>query len=70
MFEIPSSHSRLDVGLCLPLLKARLDIPVLGVCLGHQGMGLEFGANVRNLQYVLFNAEVGTFSKGSSWGSL
>ncbi|ANE35401.1 anthranilate phosphoribosyltransferase / anthranilate synthase component II [Campylobacter iguaniorum] len=39
-----------DSGVCLDILKANLDIPVLGVCLGHQAIGLVFGANIKTLQ--------------------
>jgi anthranilate synthase component 2 len=35
-----------DAGVCLDLLRARADIPVLGVCLGHQALGMAFGAKV------------------------
>jgi anthranilate synthase component 2 len=35
-----------DAGVCLDLIKARADVPLLGVCLGHQALGLAFGATV------------------------
>ena len=35
-----------DAGVCLDLLKARPELPILGVCLGHQCMGAVFGAVV------------------------
>ncbi|KAK3257954.1 hypothetical protein CYMTET_32973 [Cymbomonas tetramitiformis] len=35
-----------DVGLCLPLLRECPNLPILGVCLGHQALGFVHGASV------------------------
>ena len=35
-----------DSGVCMALLAARPVLPILGVCLGHQAMGVSFGARV------------------------
>jgi len=35
-----------DAGVCLDLLRSRAEVPVLGVCLGHQALGMAFGATV------------------------
>ena len=35
-----------DAGVCLDILRSRADVPILGVCLGHQAMGMAFGATV------------------------
>lgn len=36
-----------DSGVCLDILKANLNVPILGVCLGHQAIGLAFGASIK-----------------------
>jgi anthranilate synthase/aminodeoxychorismate synthase-like glutamine amidotransferase len=33
-------------GICVELLGRRVPIPILGVCLGHQALGVAFGATV------------------------
>ncbi|CAM9625244.1 unnamed protein product [Ectocarpus sp. 12 AP-2014] len=35
-----------DFGMCAQALSEAVDIPILGVCLGHEGLGLEHGAKV------------------------
>lgn len=35
-----------SAGVCMEILAARPDLPILGVCLGHQCMGTVFGAVV------------------------
>lgn len=35
-----------DFGMCAQALSEAVDIPILGVCLGHEGLGLEHGATV------------------------
>ena len=35
-----------DAGVCLDLLRSRAEVPILGVCLGHQALGMAFGATV------------------------
>jgi anthranilate synthase/aminodeoxychorismate synthase-like glutamine amidotransferase len=35
-----------DAGVCLDLIRLRVQVPLLGVCLGHQALGVAFGATV------------------------
>ncbi len=41
-----------DFGVCRSAL-LETDIPLLGVCLGHQGLGYVYGANVQNAQEIM-----------------
>lgn len=40
-------------GVCLDLLKAQPDIPILGVCLGHQSLGMAWGATVDRAENLM-----------------
>jgi anthranilate synthase component 2 len=43
-----------EAGICLELLaKAPHDLPLLGVCLGHQAMGQAFGGDVVRAQEIM-----------------
>ncbi len=42
-----------DAGVCLELLGRRPDLPILGVCLGHQAMGAAWGATVRRADRLM-----------------
>ena len=35
-----------EAGVCLPLLERRPAVPIFGVCLGHQALGMSYGATV------------------------
>jgi anthranilate synthase component 2 len=35
-----------EAGVCVDLIRKRSDVPLLGVCLGHQALGVAFGATV------------------------
>jgi anthranilate synthase/aminodeoxychorismate synthase-like glutamine amidotransferase len=42
-----------SAGVCMPLLAERPDVPILGVCLGHQCMGSVFGAKVERAPQLM-----------------
>jgi len=39
-----------DSGICLEILKSDIEVPILGVCLGHQAIGLSFGGEICQLK--------------------
>ncbi len=42
-----------DAGICLELIKKTGDIPILGVCLGHQAIGEAFGGDTIHAPQVM-----------------
>jgi anthranilate synthase component 2 len=42
-----------NAGVCIDLIAAEPDVPVLGVCLGHQALGVAFGAKVETARVLM-----------------
>lgn len=42
-----------DFGICAKVIQTFLETPILGVCLGHQGLGISAGAKVVRAQTVM-----------------
>ncbi|WP_314040835.1 anthranilate phosphoribosyltransferase [Campylobacter showae] len=39
-----------DSGICLEILRSDIAVPILGICLGHQAIGLVYGAKIKRLE--------------------
>lgn len=61
-----------DSGICLEILQANLDIPILGVCLGHQAIGYVAGADIFRLDRPLHGktSEIEIYEDGVIFNSL
>ena len=42
----PGPKTPNEAGICLDLIKKNVNIPLLGICLGHQSIGQAFGGNI------------------------
>nr|CAG8433319.1 6233_t:CDS:10 [Entrophospora candida] len=47
-----SPENSSDFGICSKILKLN-NIPILGVCLGHQGIGYAFGGKIKNAERIM-----------------
>ncbi|MCF7824031.1 MAG: aminodeoxychorismate/anthranilate synthase component II [Candidatus Marinimicrobia bacterium] len=51
----PGPKTPADSGICIPLIKSLYDsLPILGVCLGHQCLGVAFGQNIIPAKTLVF----------------
>ncbi len=49
----PGPKTPNEAGICLKLLKKNKDIPILGICLGHQAIGQSYGGAIVQSKEIL-----------------
>ena len=61
----PGPKAPAQAGICLPLLRgAPSDLPILGVCLGHQAIGEAYGGDVIRAKAVMHGKTSQIFHEG------
>ncbi|NQV41656.1 MAG: aminodeoxychorismate/anthranilate synthase component II [Candidatus Marinimicrobia bacterium] len=62
----PGPRTPADSGICIPLIKRFADIvPILGICLGHQSIGVAFGQSVIPAQRLVYGKTTTITTEGS-----
>lgn len=61
-----------DSGICIEILKSDLNIPILGVCLGHQAIGFVFGGEISKLSKPMHGktSKIKIYKKGVIFNGL
>ena len=49
----PGPKTPNEAGICLELIKQNIDIPMLGICLGHQSIGQSYGAKIVQCEEIM-----------------
>ena len=49
----PGPKTPNDAGICLDLVKKNKNIPILGICLGHQSIGQAYGAKIIKCEEIM-----------------
>ena len=63
----PGPKAPAQAGICLPLLRgAPDDMPIFGVCLGHQAMGEAYGGNVIRAKAIMHGKTSPILHEGKS----
>jgi len=63
----PGPKAPAQAGICLPLLRgAPADMPIFGVCLGHQAMGEAYGGDVIRAKQIMHGKTSPILHEGAS----
>ena len=49
----PGPKTPNEAGICLDILKRNKDIPILGICLGHQAIGQNYGSSIIQCKEIM-----------------
>ena len=49
----PGPNNPDEAGICLDIVKKNKDIPILGICLGHQSIGQSYGGSIVQCQEIM-----------------
>tara|TARA_B110000438_G_C15657160_1_gene582192 strand:- start:401 stop:976 length:576 start_codon:yes stop_codon:yes gene_type:complete len=49
----PGPKTPNEAGICLDIIKKNIDLPILGICLGHQSIGQAYGGKIIECEEIM-----------------